>query len=173
MPVCITGMHRSGTSLVAHLLHSCGLYLGKKEDLMPPTVDNHKGYWENRKFLLLNDEILRELGGNWQLPPVTANGCSDEERLTQLRAKAEILLQDFLGHEPWGWKDPRTSLTLSFWSTLDSVRLRYWLALAPKLKVVICLRNPLEVSRSLKTRTFTPNSEGLDLWLTYNQTLLD
>ena len=65
MPICITGMHRFGTSLVANLLYSCGLYMGEAEDMMPATVDNPKGYWENRKFIDLNDEILRELDGNW------------------------------------------------------------------------------------------------------------
>lgn len=68
MAVCITGMHRSGTSLVTNLLRLCGLYLGDEQDLMPATPDNQRGYWENRKFSDLNDEILAALGGTWDLP---------------------------------------------------------------------------------------------------------
>ena len=173
MPVCITGMHRSGTSLVANLLSLCGLYLGKEEDLMPATVDNPKGYWENREFLVLSNEVLAELGGDWEFLPATHEGWAEEARLHPLRTKAEILLQEFGGHEPWGWKDPRTSLTLPFWMSLNGVRVPFWLGVAPKLRIVLCLRNPLEVSRSLSTRKFSPNSAGLDLWLLYNRGVLN
>ena len=36
MPLCVTGMHRSGTSMVARLLNVCGLDLGPEADLLPP-----------------------------------------------------------------------------------------------------------------------------------------
>jgi hypothetical protein len=173
MPVCITGMHRSGTSLVANLLSLCGLYLGKEQDLMPATADNPKGYWEHRKFLILNNEILAELGGDWESPAAVLEGWAEEVRINYLRTKAEILLQEFAGHEPWGWKDPRTSLTLPFWMSLNGLRVPFWLGVAPKLRIVLCLRNPLEVSRSLSTRKFSPTSSGLDLWLLYNQSILN
>ena len=39
----------------------------------------------------------------------------------------------------WGWKDPRNSLTL-----------RFWQGLLPKLKVIIMVRNPLEVAYSMR-----------------------
>ena len=113
------------------------------------------------------------MAGNWESPPAITHGWADDDRLNQLRTKAEILLQDFLGREPWGWKDPRNSLTLPFWETLSSLRLRFWQGLAPKLKIVLCLRNPLEVARCLETRAFTPNSSGLDLWLANNQSVLN
>jgi hypothetical protein len=32
-PICVLGMHRSGTALVAHLLHRCGVYLGDEAQL--------------------------------------------------------------------------------------------------------------------------------------------
>jgi hypothetical protein len=173
MPVCITGMHRSGTSLVANLLSLCGVYLGEEQDLMPATVDNPKGYWEHRKLLLLNNEILAELGGDWETPPAFLDGWADEARVNYLRAKAETLLQEFAGKEPWGWKDPRTSLTLPFWMSLNGLRVPFWLGVAPKPRIVVCLRNPLEVSRSLSTRKFSPNSSGFDLWLLYNRRILN
>ena len=46
MQVLITGMHRSGTSLVARLLAECGCFIGQPEDLMPPKPDNPEGFWE-------------------------------------------------------------------------------------------------------------------------------
>ena len=173
MPVCITGMHRSGTSLVANLLHRSGVYVGEKHELMQPTRDNEQGYWENWEFVNLNDSILAELGGSWHSPPAPNNAWYDEERWNDLRVRAEVLLRRFTPHEPWGWKDPRTSLTIPFWFNLNSILMPFWLGRGSKLKVVLCLRDPLEVFQSLRDRTTAPNSSGLDLWLTYNRSVLN
>jgi hypothetical protein len=173
MPVCITGMHRSGTSLVANLLRQCGLYLGQEDDLMPATADNEAGYWENRNFLMLNDEILRELGGTWDFLPVMSPGWAEEERLNPLRVKAEILVQECATHEPWGWKDPRTCLTLPFWASLTGVTMPFWYGAGSKLKVVLCIRNPFAVFSSLRDRQHTPNVAGFELWSIYNQSVLN
>ena len=43
-PIVITGMHRSGTSLLASLLRSSGLHLGDR--LLPPSRANQPGYFE-------------------------------------------------------------------------------------------------------------------------------
>jgi len=171
MPICITGMHRSGTSMVANLLHLCGVYLGNEDDLMPASADNQKGYWENREFSRLNDEILAALGGTWDIPPNATPGWVEENRLNALRAKAEVLLEEFRDREPWGWKDPRNSLTLPFWD--DLIKIRFLLGLTSNLKLVLCLRNPLEVFRSLRDREYTPSSEGYKLWLIYSQSVLN
>jgi len=166
-------MHRSGTSLVANLLGRSGLHLGEEQDLLPASVDNTEGYWENRKFVLLNDEILLELGGAWDFPSQAPEGWPHEERFNSLRLKAEIVLEEFAGREPWGWKDPRTSLTLPFWQSLDGIVMPFWMGRGQNLRTILCLRDPLEVFQSLRDRNFTPNSSGLDLWLTYNQNILD
>src|SRR4051812_23597880 len=105
MPVCIAGMGRSGTSMCARLLHVCGLYLGQDRDLLPPAPDNPDGFWENLKFLEFNDQLLNELGGAWDSPPLAVERWHEAERLARFRAKAGILLQEFSGHDPWGWKD--------------------------------------------------------------------
>jgi len=68
MPICIAGMHRSGTSMVARLLRDCGLYLGPEEEL-GFDVRNGEPHWENVRFVELNDEILNRLGGSWHNPP--------------------------------------------------------------------------------------------------------
>lgn len=162
MPVCIAGMHRSGTSMVASLLHQCGLQLGPEDQLMRATVDNQNGYWENLRFKALNDEILREFGGSWEAAPAFPANFREDERFRRLRLRAESLLEEFKGREPWGWKDPRNSLTLPFWSTL-----------MPGLKIIVCLRNPYEVSLSLRQRRYSPHARGLDLWRVFNQSILD
>jgi len=163
MPVCIAGMHRSGTSMVSRLLNLSGLYLGCDEDMMGASPFNKAGHWENLRFMELNDEILLQLGGAWDLPPIMDDGFYAAPEFLPLRMKAEELLREFTEKEPWGWKDPRNSLTFPFWSDLIS-----------EMKVVICLRNPLDVAYSLKRRgSASSNLFGFNLWQIYNKRLLN
>lgn len=141
MPVCIGGMHRSGTSMVANLLRLCGLHLGTEAEMLPPASDNPEGFWEHGQFRNLNDEILGALGGTFDAPPVLPDGWPELETLAPLREKARALLRRLTTAEPWGWKDPRNSLTLPFWSSL-----------LPRLKVIVCVRHPLDVARSERLR---------------------
>ena len=71
-------------------------------------------------------------------------------------------MSEFTANEPWGWKDPRSCLTLPFWRDLR-----------PDLKVIVCLRNPFEVAVSLRRRSGTSYTFGIRLWSLYNQRLLD
>src|SRR5215213_9963324 len=161
MPVCIAGMHRSGTSLVSRLLQDSGLYLGPASDLIPAKPANPEGFWENRRFVRLNQKMLRALGGTWDNPPaVPASWLSD--RILAYRSEAVALVREFEGREPWGWKDPRNCLTLPVWQ-----------ALLGRFPVVIVVRNPLEVAQSLHMRNGFPLERGLGLWHDYNQRLLD
>ena len=73
-PVCITGMHRSGTSMVASVLAACGVFLGPEEELRRPAPDNLAGYWENSDFVRLNKDLIAEFGGHWSDPPDYPDG---------------------------------------------------------------------------------------------------
>jgi GT2 family glycosyltransferase/glycosyltransferase involved in cell wall biosynthesis len=159
--VCIAGAHRSGTSMLTRLLHVCGLYLGPENDLMPPQADNPEGFWEHSGFVELNEELLNELGGAWDLPP-KADENFKHARLDPLRTKAQLLVEGFDSASVWGWKDPRNSLTLPFWQDL-----------LPGLKTLIVVRNPLEVAHSMRERNGTSYSFGLRLWEIYNQRLIE
>src|SRR5437764_9402426 len=159
--VCITGAHRSGTSMLTRLLHGCGLYLGPNDALMPPQADNPDGFWEHLSFVALNDELLEALGGAWDLPPKSNESLSDE-RLDVLRPKARLLIEGFQSAQIWGWKDPRNSLTLPFWEDL-----------LPGLKTLIIVRNPLEVAYSMRKRNGTSYAFGLRLWEIYNRRLIE
>lgn len=141
MPVCIAGMHRSGTSMVANLLRLCGLRLGPEGDMLPPAFDNPEGFWEHLEFKRLNDELLAALGGTYDAPPPLPAGWHEREALTPLKEKARAVLRELTADDLSGWKDPRNSLTLPF-----------WLSLVPRLKVVVCVRHPLDVARSERSR---------------------
>jgi hypothetical protein len=139
------------------MLHRCGLYLGSADRLLAPRPDNPQGFWEHAGFQELNEAVLTELGGGWDAPPLVPACWDQDPRLARHAADARQLLDEFAGREPWGWKDPRTSLTMSL-----------WLELIPDLKVVLCLRNPLEVAVSLRRRNRMAYSEAVRLWQLYN-----
>jgi len=61
-----------------------------------------------------------------------------------------------------GWKDPRNSLTLPFWR-----------ALAPDLRVIVCLRGPLATARSVAARGGHSLQFGLRLWEAYYRSLAE
>jgi GT2 family glycosyltransferase/glycosyltransferase involved in cell wall biosynthesis len=158
--ICIAGAHRSGTSMLARLLHRSGLDLGPESALMPGASDNPDGFWENLRFVALNDEILNAVGAAWDLPPLQ-NEAFDSASIAPIHAKAELLIADFQEKATWGWKDPRNCLTIRFWN-----------ALIPELKTLLIIRNPLEVAYSMHKRNGTSYALALRLWEIYNRRLL-
>jgi hypothetical protein len=146
--------------MVAKLLRAGGLYLGDDADLMPALADNQDGFWEHTEFVAINDEVLESLGGWWDCPPTMSPGWEVAE-LSRLGGRVTSLVEGFQDRGPWGWKDPRNSLTLPLWR-----------AALPGLKTVICLRNPLEVALSLKKRNTFSYALSLQLWHRYYGALL-
>jgi hypothetical protein len=159
--VCIAGMHRSGTSMITRLVHMSGLALGPSNDLLVPTTDNPEGYWERRSLMMVNDAILASFGGGWDMPPALPENWTTAPELVGLRADARTLLSAFDGEQYWGWKDPRNSITMPFWQEL-----------IPGLKALVCVRNPIEVARSLASRGYASQPFSFKLWLDYNRAVL-
>src|SRR5688572_24507433 len=160
MPTCIAGMHRAGTSMVARALEACGVDLGGPRHFAPPAADNRDGYWEDLRFVALNERILDRFEGAWDHPPTLPARWEASAVLDTERQEAEALIRGRA--EPWGWKDPRNSLTAPFWKRL-----------MPEMKVVVCLRNPLEVAASLRARGYTSTRFGLALWESYYRALAE
>ena len=161
--VCILGMHRSGTSLLTRMLNLIDVYLGPEQLLMRPDFANPKGYWEHDEIVSLNDEILRRLGGSWDEPPTFPPGWENAPAIDDLKQRGRRLIQDsFANVETWGWKDPRSCLTLPFWQQL-----------LPNLRYILCLRNPLDVAGSLESRDGLPTEKSSQLWLTYVSSALE
>ncbi|MEE9162664.1 MAG: tetratricopeptide repeat protein [Candidatus Neomarinimicrobiota bacterium] len=162
MIVNITGMHRSGTSMVARILNMCGLYLGPEERIMPPDEGNPAGYWQNLDMDGLTEAILAHLSGGWDflLPPMPPNWEKYSD-MVPFRKRAGILIQNMREREPWGWKDPRCSLTLPFWKSM-----------LPGLRVIVCLRNPVEAARSITHHVGSTDAFNYNLWLRYYERIL-
>lgn len=162
--VCVLGMHRSGTSLLARVLNLLGVELGPQTKLTTePREANPKGYWENHDLTSISDALIKRFGGTWDEPPIFPAGWHDDTAVADLRARAQLLIEEqFAASTLWGWKDPRTCLTLPFWQSQLS-----------GLKYILCLRNPLEVAASLERRDGFSIEKSCALWLIYVLSALD
>ena len=101
----ILGMHRSGTSLTANWIHSCGLNIGDR--LVGANVGNVLGHFEDQDFHDLHEEIFRSNG-------IPEGGLKKIEELNITNSSYEKLksIIQFKNkkYNQWGWKEPRTCL---------------------------------------------------------------
>ncbi|MGH2447356.1 MAG: glycosyltransferase [Chloroflexota bacterium] len=160
--VIIAGMHRSGTSLAARLLNLAGVDLGDEGGMLPASEANPKGFWEQNRILELHDRILAQYGGSWSDPPYLPPGWGEAPELEPLRIEARDMVGSMFEHERlFGWKDPRSSLLIPFWRSI-----------VPKLRVVLCIRNPIEVTESLLAQHQISPRRSYALWQIYTERAL-
>lgn len=165
-PVLVLGMHRSGTSFLIRALNLAGLWLGDEHELSSVEgragPGNPKGNYENRGGITINDAILVRSGGNWLNPPPQLR--AEAEDLVGIRSLCQTLERSKPAHfARWGWKDPRTMLTLEVWMT----------ALQRPVQIVGSFRHPAAVARSLLARNGFPVEYSYALWAYYNTLLLN
>jgi hypothetical protein len=159
--ICILGAHRSGTSPITRVLNLLGLYLGAEGDLIPARPDNPKGFWEHSGLVRVNDRLLTIIAGAeqlddrvWMGPPRWPDGWDRLPAVRMLARRTETMLRMHFGRErQWGFKDPRTALTLPFWQVL-----------LPGMRYVICLRDPHDSARSLAKRDGIMLEQAYALW---------
>ena len=137
--VIITGMHRTGTSMLSGALGICGLDIGT--NFRPePHPCNPKGYFEDLDFKRINRKLIRAAGigpgsfifpDKWTVLPDSVNRRNEMIDLVRRWRR---------GH-PVGWKDPRACLTLHVWRRLIQ-----------HLKVITISRPAIEIANSIHTR---------------------
>lgn len=159
--VCVLGTPRSGTSLTARVLNLCGLYFGEREDMIPASSVNEAGFWELGRAVTLNARILKRLGGTGYSAPLRPPGWEACENLLEEREEArQLIAETFAGRQAWGWKDPRNSFTLPFWQVL-----------VPRMRHVVCFRNPLDSAasgrRMASGQLEMDEPAALELWQRY------
>jgi hypothetical protein len=151
--ICILGMHRSGTSCLAGSLEQQGLFLG---DVNTRGPFNPRGNRESFEIMNLQEAILEANQGSWAEPPAVV------EWRPEHRERASEILATHAGQPVWGFKDPRTLLTIAGWREL-----------VPDLDAVAIFRHPLRVAQSLLSRNDLPVESGLALWAAYNRRLVE
>ncbi len=160
-PIIITGMHRSGTSLVASILQQAGINIGDK--LIGDSVGNPRGHFEDVDFYQFQQNILKRLGQTIMVQQPLDPSCITPQEI----ASAKQLIATRAHIPVWGWKDPRTCLFLDFWHTL-----------LPQAKTIFIYRHPIEVLLSLLRRgkdleALVDPLAGLQAWQVYNQAILN
>ena len=109
----ITGMHRSGTSLITQWLHKCGLPVGDR--LLGALVGNAEGHFEDLDFVEFHTLELERQGMAGNGLDTRAVHEMDQAATQQLTA---LIAAKNGEHAAWGWKDPRTCLFLSVYRKL-------------------------------------------------------
>lgn len=171
MITIVCGMHRSGTSALAGMLHSNGICMGKDGDFYPPPMkENPKGFYENVRFRRVNDAILKRSNYNVKSfnPQIPTIHIVRNEALRIQMTNLIMEYQDDFSH--WGWKDPRTSLTILNW--LDVL---YQMDLGSNdVRIIFMLRPVSEIALSMRMRGNKEVFEGQfeHLAMRYNSRLL-
>lgn len=155
----ITGMHRSGTSLVASLIERAGVHLGAQL-IAPRDQDNPRGFFEDAEFVRFHEDALRARKKNILVARDFSFHATDAET-----ARARAIIAARSAYPLWGWKDPRTALCLNFWD-----------ALLPDARYLFVYRHPFDVTISLARRGEVVGYDffaGLEAWYAYNRALLE
>ena len=163
MITIVLGMHRSGTSVVAGILHFNKITMGTYETFWPrPLPQNPKGFYENYDFRKINDTLLQKSGYN--IKHYKTNIPIPEISKTTRAKMIKTIERYDSKFEKWGWKDPRTCLTISNWMVIFKE-----MDLIEKVKIIFISRQSLSVARSLKKRNALTLLQGISLWKVYTE----
>ena len=154
--VLVIGMHRSGTSLTTRIVNIMGYTIGNKADIIEADAGNPTGYWEHRSFVSLNRKLL----ATYLMPEVFSNFL-----FPKLKQKAAELILSFKDCRRIVLKDPIASITLPFW--IDVIKRSITRGEGVKISIIICVRNPLDVSKSLQNRGLFVKNINCRLWEKY------
>ncbi len=149
----VLGMGRSSTSVVARSL---------AENFGNGSFGEIDQHGEDPEFVELNNLILSTAGGTWFKPPTEAailEAGRDSAISDRIRQLIGIRNERF---ELWGWKDPRTTLTI-----------RCYLPWLTNPHLIACWRNAHDVSLSLLRLNLLPSyQDGVLLARDYHNRLL-
>lgn len=151
-------MHRSGTSAMAQMLSSMGVWFGDEVDMVKADRSNELGYFERLDVMGVNDGLLAWSGGTWDDPI----GKVLEQEAGVYGATIRSVCDGGRRRGMWGFKDPRFCFTYGAWEKELGEH-----------SVVVMVRHPVEVAESLRDAQGVPIEDGLRLWCRYNERCLD
>lgn len=156
--IIVLGMHRSGTSALTGVLSLLGIHVG--DSLLPAAAEvNPKGFWEHAGIVSLHDRLLTALGSSWHDERNLPEDWWARTEVEPFRQElAQILRTDFTGITPWAIKDPRLCRLLPLWQPVLQQN-----ECLPR--VIMILRDPREVAKSLARRDCISEQRSYLLWL--------
>ncbi len=156
MIAVVLGMHKSGTTLVAEILHRGGITMVEG---VPERSDyDERFYFERAEAVAINKALLG--GDAYSLDTVHLRPRGDDATLRHRIASLVARLEAAGGD--WGFKDPRTCLTWPIWREL-----------LPPHRLVCVYRHPLAVERHYRLRNRQSSFRALRAWSAYNARVLD
>lgn len=133
--IIVLGRPRSGTSLVAGILHHLGVNMGNV--LVTPRPANPLGFYEDEELMKIHDLMI---GRMWHNPDL-----GDAERFIEIYKN---LIEDRKHQTLWGVKDPRLCFTLQY--LLDALD-EY------DTKLILTQRPTVESAKSMIVRSYAVN----------------
>jgi len=103
--IVVLCVQRSGSSILAGMLHHLGVFMGKTRDMKKGKHANKLGCFENQKFLSLSHTILYDAGSSaiyYEFPEEE----KIEETVNKFKPDLTALVKKFDDKALWGWKDP-------------------------------------------------------------------
>lgn len=156
MQIVVTGMHRSGTSATAGIIHMLGAYVGPPDSTVPANEFNARGFFERKELRSLCDAVLHALDAEWWKQSAFDITDMDLAQRESARQSFADLVDELDRHRPWVIKEPRLSLLLGLFDDLLTTPV-----------AVITYRDPVEIAMSLQTRNHIPMAMGIALWEHY------
>lgn len=155
-PVLITGVPRSGTSMISNCLQQAGLWMGAT---IQANGDNPRGFFENREIReTILKPNLKVLGadplGVHRLPRL--NGLAPDPKLRE-RVLAVFARQGYDGHGCWGYKEPK--LTLSWPNWAEAFPDATWVVVERDVEAV--------VKSCLNTNFMSRHSRDAEFWRSF------
>ena len=150
--IFVVGLGRSGSSLLAGMLHKFGFNMGDR--LIKADSGNPSGYYEDMELLGINEEILEE--SNATIRDITLTPKSTK----RIEKRIDKWIANRLKYGKSGGKDPRVRLTLPL-----------FMQRKPEVfKRVIYIQRERESSaKSLLKRDNVPLDISRKLWDTYTK----
>ncbi|MEN9447765.1 MAG: hypothetical protein RJA25_1055 [Bacteroidota bacterium] len=141
-PVIILGMHRSGTTMITKMLENVGLFLGTEKEI------NHESlfFWEINNWIFDIHTATPEKPYNlrYKNPACEQVIVDSLEYFIQSNKRKQYLgnlsskFQSIKDIDiPFGWKDPKNTYTIDFWSKIF-----------PNPKIIHIYRNPIDAVSS-------------------------
>ena len=157
--ILVSGMHRSGTSVMTRLISLLGAELpGRLIEGRPH--DNARGFFEGKAFVDLDDDTLGRLGswwGGWQ----SVDPAALLRRRRLVERAATLVEAEFAGADVIVVKDPRMSRLLPLWQQV--------LADAGfRVVHVVAVRAPEAVAASLARRNHLGDRAVALSWLAHS-----
>ena len=159
----VLGMHKSGTTLVAEVLHKSGIKMIGADNGDPDYDTGNK--YERISTASLNKDLLK-CWDFYSLDVLPKDLSSQAVNIGFQSRARKIIDHQYRGTDSWGFKDPRTCLTYGQWREC-----------LPEHKLIIVYRHPAQVMKHYEKRNRRRKKasilyKSLKAWIVYNRQIL-